>query len=170
MKCGCYARVSTEDQSLESQVSRMEQHCKSQGWTYEVFKETASGKTDSRTELGELMKRIRSGDFEMLMVCKLDRLGRSLQHLLQIMSELANRKVSFISLSEGFNTSTPQGRFFFQIAGSFAEFERSLISERTEASLAFRKANGQVVGRPLGSKDKKPRRKAGYYARWLKER
>ena len=165
-----YCRVSTADQSLEAQETRCVDFCKREGHAFEVFAEKTSGAKENRTELDRLMQSIRHKEFDILCVAKLDRLGRSLPHLLQVLNELENNKVAFISLSEGFDTSTPQGRFFFQIAGSFAQFERSLISERTKETLKHLKAQGKHVGRPQGSKDKGKRRKSGYYARWMREK
>lgn len=82
--------------------------------------------------------------------------------------EFKKKKIEFISLTEGFDTSTAQGQLFFNIIGSFAQFERSLIKERIDAGLDRAKKEGKQLGRPKGSKDKKVRRKSGYYTRWTK--
>jgi len=110
-----------------------------------------------------MLKRIRNKEFNSVVVWRLDRLGRSLKHLLQLIEEFAKRKVAFVSLTEGFDTSTPQGELFFHIAGAFAQFERRLIQERINAGLDRAKQEGIILGRPKGSKDKKIRKKGGYY-------
>ncbi len=169
MKVAVYARVSTEEQHLETQVDPMVEYCSRQGWEFVVFREKISGALDSRPVLDEMLKRLRLKEFDALMVWKLDRLGRSLQHLLNILHELELKGIRFISLSEGFDTSTPQGKFFFQIAGAFAELERNMISERTKRRMEWLRKHGKHIGRPKGKKDSKPRRKSGYYLRWSKK-
>ena len=115
------------------------------------------------------MKRVRTREFDAVVVWKLDRLGRSLQHLLQLIEEFKNKNVAFVSMTEGFDTSTSQGRLFMQLLGAFAEFERNLITERGRAGLDRAKEEGQTFGRPKGSKDGKVRKKGGYYLRWQKK-
>ena len=102
------------------------------------------------------------------MVWRLDRLGRSLKHLLQLTEEFRKLSIKFISLTEGFDTTTSHGELFFSIAGAFAQFERRLIQERINAGLERAKSEGVKLGRPKGSKDKKRRTKSGYYLRWKK--
>ena len=168
MKVAIYVRNSTneERQNPETQIKPLKEKCDKENWDYVIFQEFASGAKESRPELDKMMKRVRQGEFETVMVWKLDRLGRSLKHLLQLTEEFRNKDVAFVSLTEGFDTNTPQGQFFFNIAGSFAQFERSLIQERINAGLSRAKAEGKVLGRPKGSKDKKIRRKSGYHLRW----
>jgi DNA invertase Pin-like site-specific DNA recombinase len=98
--------------------------------------------------------------FDMVLVWRIDRLGRSLKHLLQLIEEFKYNKVAFVSLSEGFDTGNPQGELFFHIAGAFAQFERRLIQERINAGLARAKAEGVVLGRRKGSKNKNPQKKS----------
>lgn len=169
MKVAIYARVSTEDQHLEQQIQPMKEYCKRRGFSFEVFKEKISGAKDSRPVLDILMKCLRLKEFDALLVYKLDRLGRSLSHLLNILHELEQKNIAFITLQEGFDTSTAQGKFFFQVVGAFAELERNMISERTKARLAYLKKKGKTLGRPKGSKDKKRRKKGGYYLRYAKK-
>jgi len=162
-----YARVSTNEQNTENQIQAINQYCNIKN--YEVkktFKDVASGKSKSRTQLNQLMQYIRSHKIDILIVYKLDRLGRSLQHLIQILQELKNKGIDFCSVTEGFDTSTAGGKLFFQIAGAFAEYEANLISERTKEGLKRAKKQGKKLGRPKGSKDKKQRCKSGYYQRW----
>lgn len=170
MKVCLYIRNSTneERQNPQTQINPLIDKCKREGWEYEVFQEFASGAKESRPELDKMMQRVREGEFNACMVWRLDRLGRSLKHLLQLVEEFRNRKVAFISLMEGFDTSTPQGELFFHIAGAFAQFERRLIQERINAGLNLARSENKVLGRPVGAKDKKQRRKSGYYLRWAK--
>lgn len=170
MKAALYARVSTENrgQTVEQQLEPMVKHCQDKGWQYEVFTDYASGAKDSRPQLDVMMQRLRSKEFELVLVLRLDRLGRSLQHLLQLIQEFRNLNIRFISLTQGFDTETPQGRFFIQVIGAVAEFERELIRERIKDKLDMLKAKGKKLGRPKGSKDRKERKKGGYYLRYSK--
>ena len=166
MRIAIYARVSTEDQTLEQQIEPCVRRCEAEQWKYEVYHEKASGSKETRPQLDLMLQAIRKREFDGVLVYKLDRLGRSLKHLLQILEELKNKGVSFISISEGFDTSTPMGRFGLSIMGALAQMERELISERTKLKLKYLKSQGVHIGRPMGAKDLKPRRKAGYYSRW----
>ena len=168
-KVAIYIRVSTQDQTPENQKNPLIEYCNREGLEYEIFEEFASGAKESRPELDKMMQGIRAGKFNKVLVWKLDRLGRSLQHLLLLISEFKNKKIGFISLTEGFDTTTPQGKLFFSIAGAFAEFERQLIVERVKAGLERAKKSGVKLGRRKGSKDKKRRRTSGYVNRWLKD-
>lgn len=170
-KVALYIRNSTteEKQNPNVQINPLVKKCDIEGWEYEIFQEFASGSKETRSELNKLLKKVRNKEFNAVIVWRLDRLGRSLKHLLQLLEEFRNKGVSFISLTEGFDTSTPQGELFFHIAGAFAQFERKLIQERINAGLTEAKRQGKVLGRPSGSKDKKRRRTSGYVNRWLKK-
>jgi DNA invertase Pin-like site-specific DNA recombinase len=165
-----YTRASTNEdkQNLFVQITPLIDKCVREGWSYEVFSEFASGSKESRPVLDKMLQRIRDKEFSAVMVLRLDRLGRSLAHLLQLIQEFKNKGVEFISLNESFNTTTPQGELFFNIIGSFAQFERSLIKERVNEGLKEAKRKGKTLGRPKGKKDSKQRRKSGYYMRWSK--
>lgn len=113
---------------------------------HRVFKERASGATDRRVELANLFDHVRPGD--TVVVWRLDRLGRSLRHLIDTVNALADRKVGFRSLTENIDTTTSGGKLVFHIFGALAEFERELISERTHAGLKAARARGRVGGRP----------------------
>jgi len=171
MRVAVYIRNSTneERQNPKTQLMPLKERCEKEGWEYSVFQEFASGSKESRPELDKMLKLVRSREFDAVMVWKIDRLGRSLKHLLQLIEEFKNNKVSFISLTEGFDTSTPQGQFFFNIAGSFAQFERQLTQERINAGLDRARSENKKLGRPKGSKDKKRRRLSGYQQRWSKK-
>lgn len=111
-----------------------------------VFLETASGVRTDRPELAKAMDHLREGD--TLIVWKLDRLGRTLQHLVSLINGLNDRGVGFMSIHESIDTTTPGGRLVFHLFASLAEFERDLIVERTSAGLAAARARGKVGGRP----------------------
>lgn len=135
-----YARVSTEDQSLDLQRRALaEAGCK------RIFEDRVSGVIAARPGLGKAMKAVAAGD--VLVVWKLDRLGRSFPHLLEVIQALENRRVGFRSLTESMDTTTASGRLLFHLVGALADFERSLIRERTSAGIRAAKARGVHVGR-----------------------
>jgi len=161
-----YARVSTEDQFLDHQIEPLVEKCVKERWNYEVFSEKISGAKTKRTQLDLMMQAVRAGEFDAVMVYKLDRLGRSTIHIIQLIEEFNKKGIQFIALTQGIDTKTAQGRFFLTILAAFGELERELIGERTKARLDSIRRKGGRLGRPAGSKDKHPRRKSGYYARW----
>lgn len=110
-----------------------------------IFSDKVSGKLADRPGLAQALDYLRPGD--TLTVWKLDRLGRSLQHLISVVTQLEERGIGFRSLTEGFDTSSPGGRLIFHVFGSLAEFERSLIVERTKAGLEAARARGRTGGR-----------------------
>lgn len=142
MKVG-YARVSTKDQNIEMQIDAL----KKAGCEL-IFTETASGAKADRAELQKLLSHIRVGD--VVVVYKLDRLGRSLKHLLEVVAQLDKMNVALQSISDAIDTTTAQGRLFFNISGCFAEFERDLIRERTKSGLEAARARGRKGGRRQG--------------------
>ena len=141
MKIG-YARISTDEQSIDLQRDAlMKAGCA------EVFEDRGvSGTAVRRPGLEAALARIESGD--VLTVWKLDRLGRSLQHLIETVRQLGVRGVGFASLSESIDTTTAGGKLVFHIMGALAEFERSLIVERVTAGIAAAKKRGKHIGRP----------------------
>jgi DNA invertase Pin-like site-specific DNA recombinase len=136
-----YSRVSTSDQDLSAQTDSL-----SRAGCDSLFSDTASGKDADRPGLRDCLSYLRPGD--QLVVWKLDRLGRSLKDLIALMSELEARQIQFSSLTEGIDTATPGGRFFFHVLGAFAEMERELIRERTRAGLNAARTRGHKGGRP----------------------
>ena len=136
-----YARVSTSDQNLELQLDALKQvGCR------RVFEETASGATKARPQLQHALEFLQAGD--TLVVWKLDRLARSLQQLIEVIGQLHARGCGLKSLTEAIDTTTAGGRLIFHIFGALAEFERSIIRERTLAGLASARARGRKGGRP----------------------
>jgi DNA invertase Pin-like site-specific DNA recombinase len=142
MKIG-YARVSTQDQKLELQLDDL----KSFGCEI-IFKEKMSGKNKSRPQLEKMIDQLRNGD--VVVVWKLDRLGRSLKDLIELVSSFREKGVEFVSLKDGIDTGTATGRFTFNIFASLAEFEREIIRERTMAGLEAARSRGRKGGRPAG--------------------
>jgi len=127
-----------------------------------------SGKTTQRPEFERLIGDIRANRLDCIVVYKIDRFGRSLRHLLNLLEEFRNRKVDFVSITQPIDTTTATGKMFWQILGVFAEFERTLIVERTNAGLARARKEGKTLGRPQGKGDSRPRRRSGYIKRWAK--
>ena len=139
MKIG-YARISTADQSLDLQADALEA-----AGCEKIFQDIASGAKDERRGLAEAVEYARAGD--VLTVWKLDRLGRSLKHLIEIVNRLHEKGVGFASLQENINTTTGGGKLIFHVFGALAEFERELIRERTNAGLKAARARGRTGGR-----------------------
>lgn len=139
-----YARVSTADQTLSLQKDAL-----TAAKCAPIFTDSMSGIKDRRPGLEQALSHLRAGD--MLVVWRLDRLGRSLKHLIETIQDLEQRGVGFRSLTENIDTTTPGGKLIFHIFGSLAEFERALIIERTQAGLAAARARGRKGGRPQGS-------------------
>lgn len=136
-----YARVSTEDQSLGLQLDAL-----TRAGCQQIFQdEGISGATTDRQALNAVLATLAPGD--VLVTWRLDRLGRSLKHLIDVTNELESNGIGFRSLSEAIDTTTASGRLLFHVMGAIAEFERALISERTRAGMAAAKARGQHLGR-----------------------
>lgn len=140
MKIG-YARVSTVDQHLHMQEDAL----KSAGCE-EIYRDVVSGVKSDRPGLNDALAFAREGD--TIVVWKLDRLGRSVQHLIQTITELNKKKIGFKSLQENIDTLTSGGKLIFHIFSALAEFERDLIRERTDAGLKAARARGRMGGRP----------------------
>jgi DNA invertase Pin-like site-specific DNA recombinase len=143
-----YARVSTGEQTLDLQRDAL-----AAAGCNKVFEETASGAKADRVLLKEALAYARAGD--ILVVWRLDRLGRSLPHLIETVAALAARGIGFKSLTEQIDTTTPGGKLVFHVFGALAEFERDLTRERTHAGLAAARARGRTGGRPKKLADPK---------------
>jgi DNA invertase Pin-like site-specific DNA recombinase len=137
-----YARVSTADQNQDLQIDAL----KSAGCQKIYSDHGVSGSTTNRPELDKALADLREGD--CLVVWRLDRLGRNLQHLIGAVAELEGRKVQFKSLNESIDTSSANGKLVFNLFCSLAQFERDLIRERTQAGLTAARARGKNGGRP----------------------
>ena len=136
-----YARVSTDDQSLDSQTDAL-----SAAGAEKVFADKISGSRRTRPELDRMLEQLRDGD--VVTVTKYDRLARSLKDLLEIVEAIRDRGAGFRSLAEDIDTTTPAGRLVFHVFASIAQFERERISERTREGLAAARKRGRIGGRP----------------------
>lgn len=136
-----YERVSTEDQTLDLQHDAL-----LEAGATTVYRDVGTGKNADRPELNQCLKALRAGD--SLLVWRLDRLGRNVQDLVRIVTELEERGVKFKSLTENIDTDGPTGRLVFHLFAALAEFERGLVRERTIAGLAAARARGRMGGRP----------------------
>jgi DNA invertase Pin-like site-specific DNA recombinase len=142
-----YARVSTEDQNLDLQRDALEK-----AGCEDIYTDIVSGTKARRPGLEQALSHLRTGD--TLVVWRLDRLGRSLRHLIDTVTDLQEKGVGFKSLTESIDTTTSGGRLVFNIFGALAEFEREIIRERTNAGLSAARARGRSGGRPKALTDK----------------
>lgn len=138
-----YARISTSNQNLDLQIDALQK-----AGCEKIFQDQMSGSLINRPALDLLLKEIRKGD--VLVIWKLDRLGRSFKDLINLVNALLEKGIGLKSLNDPIDTTTPQGRLIFNIFGSLAEFERELIKERTIAGLEAARARGKKGGRPEG--------------------
>ena len=143
-----YARVSTTDQTAENQLLELRAYVKARGWTAVEFVDQAvSGVKDRRPALDGLVTAVRRHQVDAVVCWRLDRLGRSLSHLLRLLEDWQNRGVAFITLSEGIDWTTSAGRLMGALLGAFAQFERERIKERIHAGLLRARAEGKPLGR-----------------------
>ena len=164
VKYAIYCRVSTNEQTPENQKIRLTEYAKEKGWDFDIYSEIESTRK-TRPVKTELLHKLRNGEYDGVLIFKLDRWARSSTELILEIDELTKKGVVFKSLTDNLDFSTSSGRLHFQILSAFAEFERSLISERTKEGIYRAKMRGKTLGRPKGSKDKKKRRRAGYILR-----
>lgn len=162
--CAIYCRVSKDEQNPKNQENLLKTWTKNNNVRiHKVYTDITSGRKDTRPQLNQLLIDMRQGFFNCIVAFKLDRVGRSLKHLITICEELNNKNVDLIITSQNIDTKTASGKLLFHILGAVAEFEAELISERTKAGLR----NAKNVGKR--GKDKKPRRRAGYNLRYQKK-
>ena len=155
-KVAIYARVSTEDQNAWKQIQAMEEYCKRNNYiVFNKYVDIISGSKTSRPEFNKLLSDMRLYKFNCVIVTKLDRIGRSLSHLLSLFEEFKKKGVNFIATTQNIDTTSAAGTLLFQIMGAFAEFERNIISERTKEGLKHAKNVGKR------GPDKKPRKRRG---------
>jgi len=169
MKVAIYIRVSTRDkQDISKQRDYLLKHCKVK--EYEIYKiyqdKGISGSKQARPGLNEMLEEI--NNYDMVLVYKLDRIGRSFKHLFELMDLFEKNSIEFESATQHIDTSRPEGKLFFNMLASFAEFEREMIVQRIKDGLDVAKRRGKKLGRPKGAKDRKPRRKVGYLLRYEK--
>jgi DNA invertase Pin-like site-specific DNA recombinase len=148
MRCALYARVSTTDQEPENQLRELRRYTEARGWTaVEFVDHGVSGAKQRRPALDDLLAAAKRRKFDAVVCWRLDRLGRNLRHLILLIDELQALGVSFVSLGEGIDATTPAGRLQLAVLGAIAQFERDRIVERVRAGLARAKAQGQRLGR-----------------------
>ena len=182
---GLYHRSSRIDQTVIQQEMKTKEYCNNNNiQIYKIYNERGvSGAKESRPQLDLMLQDMRNGKFNTIIVLKFDRLGRSTKHLLQTLEELKNKNIKLIAVEQNIDTSTSQGKLFFTILAGFSEMEREMIIERTKDKLNYYKQQIKEkgffisktgkkchsLGRPFGSRDKRPhRKKAGYYLRYHK--
>src|SRR6202790_490283 len=147
MRAAIYARVSTFDQQPENQLQELRRYVEARGWTaVEHVDRGISGAKDRRPALDQLLTDARRRRFDVLVVWRLDRLGRNLKHLITLLDDLQALGVAFVSLAEGIDATTPAGRLQMQILGAIAEFERGRIRERVVAGLQRARTQGKRLG------------------------
>jgi len=150
IKCGLYARVSTtgDRQDPETQLQKLRDYAQERGWDFKEYVDHASGSITDRAGLKELERDIRQRHINVVVVYSLDRLGRSLHHLIDTIEGWSSRGVELISLTQEIDTTTPMGRAFYQFMGIMAELERGIIVERVNAGLDRARREGKRLGRP----------------------
>ncbi len=154
IRVAIYYRVSTEGQTVENQVLDLKRYCESRHWTIvETFVDHGISATKQRDGLDQVMAYARKRKIDVLLVWAYDRFARSTIHLITTLDELRALDVDFVSFAQQIDTTTPAGRLFYTISAGFAEYERSMIVERTKAGLRRVKASGQPLGRPSLPKD-----------------
>jgi DNA invertase Pin-like site-specific DNA recombinase len=150
MTAAIYARVSTTDQTCENQLIELRRYVEARGWTVVEFVDRAvSGATDRRPALDRLVADARRRRFDVLVVWRLDRLGRNLKHLVTLLEDVQAVGIPFVSLGEGIDCTTAAGRLQLHVLAALAEFERARIAERVRAGLV--RASGQRLGRPAAN-------------------
>jgi DNA invertase Pin-like site-specific DNA recombinase len=172
-----YARVSTKEQTTETQVTQLTAYCRARGWAdVAVFRDDGiSGVRDNRPELDRLREQMLRGEFASIVVSKMDRLGRSLGMILRFWDEADAAGVRVIVIDQGIDTSTPAGRLQRNMLAALAEFERELILERTRAGIARARALGKKFGAPRKipesvAREVRARRESGESLRMISQR
>jgi DNA invertase Pin-like site-specific DNA recombinase len=147
-RAGLYVRVSTNEQSTEAQEAELKQYAARRAWSVRVYADKGiSGAKAKRPALDQLMADCRKGTIDVVLVWKFDRFARSLKQLVSALEEFNALRIDFVSCTEAIDTSIPTGELVFQIFGAIAQFERSLISERVRAGIAFARQQGRRIGR-----------------------
>jgi DNA invertase Pin-like site-specific DNA recombinase len=150
MRVGIYSRVSTHEQTTAAQLDELRAYCERRNWVIvtEYTDEGVSGSRDSRPGLNLLLADAKRRKFDVVLVYRYDRFARSLRQLVNALCEFDSLGIHFVSLHEGVDTSTPNGRLVFGIFASIAEFERELIRSRVRSGIAAARARGRRIGRP----------------------
>ena len=156
-RAALYLRVSTGEQTTENQRIELVAAAERSGWeivgVYEDAGVSGAKGRDQRPEFNQLLKGAVRREFDVIMTWSVDRLGRSLQHLVEFLGEIHAKGIDLYCHQQGVDTTTPAGKAMFQMCGVFAEFERAMIQERVKAGLARARAQGKILGRPKVAKD-----------------
>jgi DNA invertase Pin-like site-specific DNA recombinase len=153
-RCGIYARVSTNEQTCEPQLNELREYAQRRGWTATEYVDTGwSGVKDNRPQLNRLLTDCRKRRLDIVLVYRFDRFARSVRQLVVALEEFRTLGIDFVSLHEGCDTSTANGRLVFNIFASIAEFERELIRDRVRSGLAAARKRGKRLGRPSAAVD-----------------
>lgn len=159
MRAVIYSRVSTQDQTNENQEDRLRDYCKAKEWqVVKEYSDVISGMKDRRPGLDQLLQDARENKFDVVVSVKLDRLGRSLKHLVLLLDELHHFNVDIAFVDQPIDTTSSMGRLVFEILGAIANFERELIRERTIAGQDRARRQGKIIERPkkdLSERDRK---------------
>jgi DNA invertase Pin-like site-specific DNA recombinase len=146
-----YVRVSTREQNLDVQIDKIKRYCKLRDWyLMDIYEDKASGKNTDRAGFQKMMNALGNHPYPIrsVVIYKLDRIGRSLSDLLKIVEDLKKKNIDLAAIENSIDTTTPQGKLFFQLNGAFAEYERTLILDRTEAGKQYAREKGVRFGRP----------------------
>ena len=172
MKIAIYLRISTRDkQELNMQKDHIFKYINGQkDWeVYKIYADRGiSGTKEKRPALDDMLSELKY--FDAVVVYKLDRIGRSMKNVFQLMEIFKKNNIEFISTSQSIDTSKPEGRLFFNMLSAFAQFEAEMTRARIMDGLASARARGKKLGRPKGAKDRKKRAKVNYYIRHQKAR
>ena len=148
-RAAIYVRVSTVEQETDLQEVELKEYCERRNWDYIIYRDRGqSGAKDNRPALLELMQDVRKRKVDVIVIWALDRLARSLKHLLTIADECKTLGVDIVCLKQNIDTTLPAGRLTFQVLGAVAEFEREMLRERVKAGMAQAKRSGKRIGRP----------------------
>jgi DNA invertase Pin-like site-specific DNA recombinase len=149
IKCAAYVRVSTTDQSTKAQESELKEYITNRGWSLvRIYADQVSGVKSTRPALNQLLSDARRRKFSCVAVTRIDRLGRSVSHLLEVMETLRALDIRFLALSESIDTSTAAGMMVFTVLAAVASLERSILVERVKSGLEHAKRRGVRLGRP----------------------
>ncbi len=149
LRAAVYVRVSTHDQEVENQLAELRKYVAARGWeAREYVDEGVSGAVEQRPALDKLLRDAKRRRFDVLVCWRLDRLGRSLKHLITLLDDLQTLGVAFVSLAEGIDATPPAGKLQMHILGAISEFERARCAERVRAGLARVRREGRRLGRP----------------------
>ena len=149
MRVAIYARVSTDDQTNQTQINELKRYCEMKGWSdLTTFQdEGVSGTKTSRPEFDKMIEAAQNKEFDVIAVWRFDRASRSTRHLLELLDSFQKWGVDFVSLKEQIDTSSAAGKLMFTMISAFAQFERDVISDRTKAAMKRLKSEGKQIGR-----------------------